>query len=259
MPRYKLTIEYDGQPFAGWQMQADLRTVQGDLTEAVRRFSGEQVLVQGAGRTDSGVHALGQVAHVDLNDQWPAGKVRDALNFHLKPNAIAVVACEAVADGFNARFSATARHYRYRIQSRRAPAAIEASRVWWVPVVLDLEAMQSAAQVLVGRHDFTTFRAAACQAKSPVKSLDRLDVFETGGEIWIEASARSFLHSQVRSMAGGIKMAGAGKWSIADLRAALAARDRTRCPPVAPACGLYLTRVEYGEGRDISRAGFAGS
>lgn len=245
MPRYKLTIEYDGQPFAGWQMQADLRTVQGDLTAAVHQFCGEQVQVQGAGRTDSGVHALGQVAHIDLEREWPADRIRDALNFHLKLNSVVVLACEPVSSDFNARFSATARHYRYRILSRRAPAAVEAGRVWWVPVALDFGAMQRAADVFVGRHDFTTFRAAACQAKSPVKTLERIEVSARDGEIWIEASARSFLHSQVRSMAGGIKMVGAGKWSVSELAAALAAQDRTRCPPVAPACGLYLMSVDY--------------
>lgn len=246
MPRYKLTIEYDGQPFSGWQMQADLRTVQGDLTDAVRTFCGEQVLVQGAGRTDAGVHACGQVAHIDLSRAWPTDRVRDALNFHLKPNAIAVIACEVVGDGFNARFSATARHYRYRVLSRRAPLAIEAHRVWWVPVPLDLAAMQRASEVFIGRHDFTTFRAAACQSKSPVKTIDRIAVFARDNEIRIEVSARSFLHSQVRSMAGGIKMVGTGKWSVAELTDALAASDRTRCPPVAPACGLYLMGVDYG-------------
>lgn len=245
MPRYKLTIEYDGQPFCGWQMQADLRTVQGDLTNAVRSFSGEDVLVQGAGRTDTGVHACGQVAHIDLRETWRPDKIRDALNFHLKPNAIAVRACERVADGFSARFSATARHYRYRILSRRAPVALEAGRVWWVPVPLDIEAMQTGAEALIGVHDFTTFRAAACQSKSPMKTLDRIDVFRHDDEIWIEASARSFLHSQVRSMAGAIKMVGVGKWSPDNIATVLKARDRTQCAPVAPACGLYLMRVDY--------------
>jgi len=245
MPRYKLTIEYDGTPFVGCQIQADGRSVQGELAAAVTRFCGEQVTVRGAGRTDSGVHARGQVGHIDLAKSWPPDKVRDAINFHLKPEPIVVLDCEQVDDEFDARFSATARHYRYRILSRRAPATIEAHRVWWVPVPLDITAMQDAAPVLVGRHDFTTFRAAGCQAKSPVKTLDRLNVTQHDDEIWIAASARSFLHHQVRSLAGALKEVGAGKWSRQDLADALAASDRKRCAPVAPAAGLYFMRVYY--------------
>ncbi len=245
MPRYKLTIEYDGTSFVGWQIQADGCSVQGELTAAIARFCGEQVSVRGAGRTDSGVHARGQVAHIDLAKEWRPDKVRDAINFHLKPNPISVLACEPVSGEFDARFSAKARHYRYRILSRRAPPALEASRVWWVPVPLEAAAMRDAAQELVGLHDFTTFRATGCQAKSPVKTLDRLDVSEHGEEIWIDASARSFLHHQVRSLAGALKAVGAGKWSRQDLAAALAACDRTRCAPVAPAAGLYFMQVDY--------------
>jgi tRNA pseudouridine38-40 synthase len=245
MPRYKLTLEYDGTPFVGWQIQADGRSVQGELAAAIQRFCGEDVVVRGAGRTDAGVHARGQVAHIDLEKSWPAGKVRDALNFHLKPAPVVVVDCVEVGDDFDARFSATARHYRYRILARRAPPALEADRVWWVPVPLDIAAMQDAAPVLVGNHDFTTFRAAGCQAKSPVKTLDRLAVMVVGEEIWIEAAARSFLHNQVRSLAGALKAVGTGKWTRDDLADALAARDRTRCAPVAPAAGLYLMRVDY--------------
>ena len=246
MPRYKLTIEYDGAPFVGWQIQADGRSVQGELAAAVAAFTGEAVTVRGAGRTDSGVHACGQVAHVDLARDWPANKVRDALNYHLKPWPIAVLDSVTVSDEFDARFSATARHYRYRILSRRARVALQAGRVWWVPVPLDVAAMDEAAQVLVGNHDFTTFRSTYCQAKSPVKTLDRLAVFEQGDEIWVEASARSFLHNQVRSMAGALKTVGAGKWTADDMAAALAACDRTRCAPVAPSDGLYLMQVDYG-------------
>ncbi len=245
MPRYKLTIEYDGMPFVGWQIQADGRSVQGELAAAIARFCGEQVVVRGAGRTDSGVHARGQVGHVDLAKSWPPNKVRDAINFHMKPQPIAVLECELVEDEFDARFSASVRHYRYRILSRRAPAVLEANRVWWVPVPLDVAAMQDAAKMLVGRHDFTTFRAAGCQAKSPVKTLDRLDVSQRNDEIWIEASARSFLHHQVRSLAGALKAVGAGKWSRGDLVEALAACDRTRCAPVAPPTGLYFMQVDY--------------
>jgi len=245
MPRFKITIEYDGAPYVGWQIQADERSVQGELAAAITRFCGEQVVVRGAGRTDAGVHARGQVGHLDLAKPWPPDRVRNAINFHLKPQPIAVLTCDLVNDGFDARFSATARHYRYRILARRAPAVLEANRVWWVPVPLDVAAMQDAAQVLIGQHDFTTFRATGCQAKSPLKTLDRLEISQQGDEIWIEASARSFLHHQVRSLAGALKAVGAGKWSRGDLADALAACDRTRCAPVAPAAGLYFMRVDY--------------
>ncbi|SRR6056297_167743 len=245
MPRYKLTIEYDGTPFVGWQIQADGRSIQGELAAAIARFTGETVTVSGAGRTDAGVHATGQVAHIDLTREWPSDTVRDALNFHLKPNPVVVVACQAVDSSFDARFSAVARHYRYRILPRRARPAIDGNRVWWVPVPLDVPAMAGAARVLLGRHDFTTFRAAHCQAKSPVRTLDRLAVTSVGHEIHIEASARSFLHNQVRSMVGALKSVGDGKWTRADMEAALAAADRTRCAPVAPAAGLYLISVDY--------------
>ncbi len=245
MPRYKLTIEYDGTPFLGWQMQADGRTVQGVLAEAIAAFCGEDVMPSGAGRTDAGVHALGQVAHIDLTKDWPADTVRDALNAHLRPDPIAVIAAEPVDNNFDARFSATARHYRYLIVARRAPLALMRDRAWLVPVPLDAVAMAEAAQVLVGNHDFTTFRAAACQAKSPVKTLDQLTVADTGEAIIVEASARSFLHHQVRSMVGALKAVGEGKWTRADVADALAARDRARCAPMAPACGLYLVKVDY--------------
>lgn len=249
MPRFRITIEYDGTPYIGWQIQADGPTVQGQIMAAIARFSGERATVRGAGRTDTGVHATGQVAHVDLSRDWQPHKVRDALNFYLKGQPISIVDCVCADDKFDARFSATARHYRYRILARRAPPALDEHRVWWVPVSLDVAAMQVAARHLVGHHDFTTFRAAGCQANSPLRTLDRLDVFAPGGErgpeIWIEASARSFLHNQVRSMAGALKAVGDGKWSPDDVAAALAARDRKRCAPVAPAAGLYLVRVDY--------------
>jgi tRNA pseudouridine38-40 synthase len=246
MPRYRVTLEYDGTPFVGWQVQSAGASVQGRLAEAIRKFCGETVTPYGAGRTDAGVHALGQVAHFDLTRDWPPDTVRAAVNFHLKPDPIVVVDCAPAPDSFDARFSATARHYLYRILARPAPPALDRDRVWWVPQLLDAAAMAEAALALVGRHDFTTFRAASCQAKSPVKTLDRLAVTAAGAEIRIAASARSFLHHQVRSMAGSLKLVGEGKWAVADLAAALAARDRAACGPVAPARGLCLLRVDYG-------------
>jgi len=246
MPRYRILIEYDGTPFHGWQRQAQGPSVQGALEEALNRFCGEPASVRGAGRTDSGVHALGQVAHFDLQKSWEPFKVREALNFHLKPAPIVVLDCAVAADDFDARYSATARHYRYRILSRRAPPALDRDRVWWLPIQLDADAMGRAAGALLGRHDFTTFRAAQCQANSPLRTLDRLDVSRQGEEIVIAASARSFLHNQVRSMVGSLKLVGEGKWQASDLAAALAAKDRAACGPVAPAWGLYLVRVDYG-------------
>lgn len=245
MPRYKLIIEYDGTPFAGWQRQANGRSVQEAIEDAVAGFSGERVTIGGAGRTDAGVHALGQVAHVDLARDWPADTVRKALNSHLKPEPVAVLAAELAGDEFDARFSARARHYRYRIINRQSPLTIDAGRAWQVRTPLDAGAMQRAAQRLTGNHDFTTFRNADCQAKGPVKTLDRLIVRRQGEEILIEASARSFLHSQVRSIAGSLRLVGEGRWSADDLSDALAAKDRKACGPVAPAEGLYLVKVEY--------------
>ena len=245
MPRYRVTLEYDGTPFVGWQVQAEGLSVQGRLAQAIARFSGESPMPRGAGRTDAGVHALGQVAHFDLARAWPTDTVRDAVNFHLKPEPVVVRDCAVVPDSFDARFSATARHYRYRILARRAPSALDSDRVWWVPQPMNAAAMAAAAQVLVGRHDFTTFRAAGCQSRSPVKTLDRLAVTRAGEEILIEASARSFLHNQVRSMVGSLKLVGEGKWTAADLAAALSAANRAACGPVAPARGLYLVQVDY--------------
>jgi tRNA pseudouridine38-40 synthase len=245
MPRYRLTIEYDGTPFVGWQAQDKGVSVQGALGAAIAAFSGETVPVQGAGRTDAGVHALGQVAHLDLAKDWDTDTVRDALNFHLRPQPIAVLTAQRAAVDFDARFSATKRHYLYRVVNRRADLALEATRAWRVGRPLDDEAMQSAAQRLVGRHDFTTFRAAECQAKSPVKTLERLDVTRSGEELHVTAVARSFLHHQVRSMVGSLIHVGEGKWNADDLATALAARDRARCGQVAPPHGLYLVRVEY--------------
>jgi tRNA pseudouridine38-40 synthase len=245
MARYKLTIEYDGTPFVGWQVQDNGVSVQGVLADAVLAFAGERAAIGGAGRTDAGVHALGQVAHVDLAKDWPPDTVRDALNAHLRPHPIAVLIAERVADDFDARFSAIRRHYRYRIVNRRADLALDAQRAWRISRPLDSAAMHEAAQRLVGRHDFTTFRSTECQAKSPVKTLDRLDVTRQGDEVDVIAVARSFLHNQVRSMVGSLVHVGEGKWSIGDLAAALTARDRTACGQVAPPQGLYLVRVEY--------------
>jgi len=245
MPRYKLTIEYDGAPFLGWQIQDQGPSVQGALIAAVEAFCGERVKVRGAGRTDTGVHALGQVAHIDLARDWPSDTVRDALTAQLRPLPIAVLAAEKVPDSFDARFSARARHYLYRIVNRRADLALERGRAWRLPRPLDAAAMAAAAQRLIGRHDFTTFRHVDCQAKSPVKTLDRLDVTRAGEEIRIDAVARSFLHSQVRSMVGALVFVGEGRWSADDLAAARDARDRSACAPVAPPEGLYLVRVDY--------------
>jgi tRNA pseudouridine38-40 synthase len=245
MPRYKLIIEYEGTPFAGWQIQAEDLTVQGALTAAIEAFTGDKILVQGAGRTDAGVHARGQVAHVDLTREWDTDTVRDALNAHLRPHPIAILAAERTADDFNARTSAVGRHYLYRIINRRPDLTLEAGRAWRVPRPLDAAAMHAAAQRLVGKHDFTTFRSTECQAKSPVKTLDRLDVERDGNEVDIFASARSFLHNQVRSMVGSLVAVGEGKWRPDDLARALDARDRTACGPVAPPDGLYLIKVDY--------------
>jgi len=245
MPRYKLTIEYDGRPFVGWQVQDNGTSVQGVLAAAIAAFCGEEARVQGAGRTDAGVHALGQVGHVDLAKEWEEDTVRDAVNAHLRPHPVAVLKAERVADTFDARFSAIRRHYRYRIISRRADLTFERGLAWRIAKPLDNIAMHAAAQRLVGRHDFTTFRHAECQAKSPVKTLDRLDVERSADEIDVTASARSFLHTQVRSMVGALALVGEGKWTADDVSDALEKRDRTACAPVAPPDGLYLTRVDY--------------
>jgi tRNA pseudouridine38-40 synthase len=245
MPRYKLIIEYDGTPFVGWQVQRDGLSVQGVITAAIAAFAGEQTTVHGAGRTDAGVHALGQVAHVDLRRAWRADRVRDAMNAQLRPHPVAVRAAEGVAEDFDARFSATRRHYLYRVVNRRPDLTLDRNRAWRVPRPIDSGAMHAAAQGLIGRHDFTTFRAADCQARSPLKTLDRLDVERREDEVLIRASARSFLHHQVRSMVGSLIWVGEGRWSAQDLAAALAARSRSACGPVAPPDGLYLVAVEY--------------
>jgi tRNA pseudouridine38-40 synthase len=245
MPRYKIIVEYDGAPFAGWQYQDNSPSVQRTIMTAIEAFCGEKVMVQGAGRTDAGVHALGQVAHFDLASDRPTDTIRDALNAHLRPHPVAILSAEIAAGDFDARRSAVRRHYLYRIANRRPDLAIDRGRAWRVSRGLDADAMHAAAQRLVGKHDFTTFRSTECQAKSPKKTLDRLDVSRAGDEIHISAVARSFLHNQVRSMVGSLVLVGDGKWSANDLAAALAACDRSACGPVAPPDGLYLVRVDY--------------
>ena len=245
MPRYKLTVEYDGAALVGWQRQKNGLSVQEVLETAVARFCGESVVVHGAGRTDAGVHAIAQVAHLDLARDCAPLEMLGALNHHVKPAAVAVLDVERVAASFDARRSARGRAYLYRIVNRRAPLALERGRAWHVGPELDAGAMHAAAQLLLGRHDFTTFRDSLCQAKSPIKTLDRLDVTRSGDEIRVVAEARSFLHHQVRNMVGTLKLVGAGKWRAADVVAALAARDRREGGPTAPPEGLYLVRVVY--------------
>ena len=245
MPRYRLTLEYDGGPFRGWQRQSDGDSVQQALEDAVRAFCGEDVQVVAAGRTDAGVHARGQVAHLDLPRRVAPETLRNALNHHLRPRPVAVLAAAVAADDFHARFSAKARHYLYRVVNRRPPLALEAGRAWQVPTPLDAEIMHDAAQRLIGRHDFTSFRSALCQAKSPVKTLDRLTIRRLGDRLEITALARSFLHHQVRNMVGTLKLVGEGRFPVSHVDAVLAARDRAVAGPTAPACGLFLTRVDY--------------
>lgn len=245
MPRYRLLIEYDGTGYSGWQSQATGNGVQDHLEAAIRAFAGAEVRLKGAGRTDAGVHALGQVAHFDIDRPLRPDTIRDAGNVHLRPHPITIVAADEVPATFDARFSAKRRHYLYRVMARRAPPTLDRHLIWHVKVPLDLAAMAEASKVLIGRHDFTTFRSADCQSKSPVKTLDQLDVREIGNEIHFIVSARSFLHNQVRSMVGGLRKVGDGRWSADDLRASLLAADRTACAPVAPPEGLCLMKVDY--------------
>jgi len=245
MPRYRLTIEYDGGPYNGLQAQAGQPSVQASVEAAVKAFCGQTQRLHAAGRTDSGVHATGQVVHIDLDRDWPADTVRDALNAHLVREPIAVLDAVQVGEDFHARFSAKERRYLYRILARRSPPALEAGKVWHVRKPVDADAMHEAAQALLGHHDFTTFRDIACQAKSPVKTLDVARVERVGEEVRLVFAARSFLHRQVRSMTGSLVEVGLGRWSAGDLKAALDACDRRACGPVAPAAGLYLTEVIY--------------
>jgi len=246
MPRYKLVIEYDGAPFVGWQRQANGLAVQEAIESALYALSGENITIRGAGRTDAGVHAKGQVAHADLSKAWRTDVLRDALNAWLRPHPVAILAAERVEDTFDARFSAVRRHYLYRITNRRAPLTLEAGKSWLVKRKLDAGAMHEAAQTLLGFHDFRTFRDSECQAESPLRTLERFEVVRTDEEIEIFAAARSFLHSQVRSMVGSLEHVGSGKWRVKDMTAALEARDRRRCGMVAPPDGLYLMKVDYG-------------
>lgn len=245
MPRYRLTLEYDGRPYKGFQAQGDLPTVQGAVERAVLAFTGQSVRLQAAGRTDTGVHATGQVVHVDLEKDWPVETVRNALNAHLIDEAVVVLDAEVAVGDWHARFTATERRYLYRIVNRMAPPALDRGRVWHVKKPLDAEAMHHAAQVLVGHHDFTTFRDLQCQAKSPWKTLDVARVSRVGEEVHLVFESRSFLHRQVRSMTGTLAEVGVGRWTADDVKAALEARDRKACGPVAPAEGLYLTGVSY--------------
>jgi len=245
MPRYRVTVEYDGRGLVGWQRQDNGPSVQQAIEDAIFGFCGERTEVIGAGRTDAGVHASGQVAHFDLGPGRPPVTVMKAINYHLKPAAVVVLDCREVDAGFHARFSAIRRSYRYRILNRPAAPTLARGFVWHVIPTLDDRAMAEAAMRLVGRHDFSSFRAVRCQAASPVKTLDRLEVRRAGEEIVIETSARSFLHNQVRAMVGSLKLVGEGRWSPDDLGRALAARDRAAGGPTAPADGLCLTAVDY--------------
>jgi tRNA pseudouridine38-40 synthase len=253
VPRYRIKVEYDGGPFIGWQRQDSGPSIQAALEDAVFALSGERVTVHGAGRTDAGVHALGQVAHFEIAADKRVEEIRGALTFHLKPQPVVVVSAEVAPPDFHARFSATHRRYRYRILNRRTPAAMERGHVWHVPVPLDPEAMQAAADVLIGRHDFNSFRSINCQAKSSIKTLDALAVSPDGEEIRIDVGARSFLHNQVRILVGTLQLVGRGQWRKVDVEDALAARDRTRAGPTAPPHGLCLMEVRY----DGSAAGDA--
>ncbi|HUA51118.1 MAG TPA: tRNA pseudouridine(38-40) synthase TruA [Candidatus Sulfotelmatobacter sp.] len=245
MPRFRLTLEYDGTPFVGWQRQDNGRSVQAALEDAVARFSGETVTAVAAGRTDAGVHACGQVAHIDLAKPWEPFRVAEALNHHLKPEPIAVLGAALAPADFHARFSATERRYRYRIVNRRAPLTLARDRAWQVNQPLDAAAMHAAAQRLIGKHDFSTFRASLCQAASPVKTLARLAVARDGDDVMIDGAAPSFLHHQVRNIVGTLLLVGLGKWHADDVTEALEARDRARGGETAPAHGLYLMGVRY--------------
>jgi tRNA pseudouridine38-40 synthase len=254
MPRYFFTVEYDGTPYVGWQRQANGKSVQGVIEKAILGATGDVVTLGGAGRTDSGVHATGQVAHCDLSKAWKPYVLRNALNAHLRldEEAVSIREVAEVPDQYDSRFSAIKRHYLYRIISRPAPIAIEAKRAWWIRKEIDHEAMHEAAQRLVGHYDFTTFRSAHCQANSPMRTMERLDVTRRGELTEIRASARSFLHNQIRSLAGTLKLVGEGKWTADDVTAALEARDRKACGPVAPPHGLYFLKVDYKDDLDLS-------
>ncbi len=245
MPRYKITLEYEGTPFVGWQWQANGLSIQQILQEALEKFSYEHVLVEGAGRTDAGVHARGQVAHFDLSKEYDPYKVMTAVNFFLRPHPIAILKCERVEADFHARFSANFRRYRYIILNRKALPILDQHRVWWVSKPLDVQKMQEAAQYFIGQHDFTTFRATSCQSASPIKTIDSFEVRSVGEQVWLEVQAKSFLHHQVRNITGTLKLIGEGKWSCEDLKKAMIAKSRAAGGPTAPASGLYFMSVGY--------------
>jgi tRNA pseudouridine38-40 synthase len=245
MSRYKLTLEYDGRAFQGWQRQKNSFSVQEALESAVHAFSGETTTVQGAGRTDTGVHATGQVAHVDIEKAMSLESLQNAINYHLRPHPVVVVKTTEVSDDFHARFSAIGRRYVYRIVNRRAPLVLDVGRAWHLPTPIEEEVMHEAAQRLIGKHDFTSFRSSACQAKSPVKTLDRITVLRKADEIWVTVMARSFLHHQVRNIVGTLKMIGDNKWPVDRIEAILEAKNRAAAGPTAPAAGLYLAAVDY--------------
>jgi tRNA pseudouridine38-40 synthase len=245
MTRFRLTVEFDGRPFMGWQRQAHGPSVQQAIEEAIAAVTGEQAVVHAAGRTDAGVHGLAMTAHADIDKAIPPFRLMEALNAQVRPNPVAILDCEVAPDDWHARFSCIGRDYLYRIANRRAPLTLELGRAWRIARILDAEAMHEAAQILVGLHDFTTFRSVHCQAESPIKTLDRLDVRREGEAVLVEASARSFLHHQVRSMVGCLAMVGQGQWSAADLKAALEARHRAALGLNAPAEGLYFVRARY--------------
>jgi tRNA pseudouridine38-40 synthase len=245
MTRWRLTLEYDGAPFVGWQRQDQGPSVQQTLEEAIGRMTGQRASVHGAGRTDAGVHALAMEAHVDIARPLTPHRLREGINALVRPQPVSVLDVQPVPDDWHARFSCTGRRYRYRILARRAPPAVDKGRVWHIPVGLDLKAMREGAALLVGRHDFTTFRSVHCQSESPVKTLDRLDVAPVGEEIHIEADARSFLHHQVRSMVGCLAMVGRGQWTPDDIRRALEARDRSALGLNGPPHGLYFVSATY--------------
>ncbi|MGV6802222.1 MAG: tRNA pseudouridine(38-40) synthase TruA [bacterium] len=245
MRRYRLVIEYDGTPFCGWQRQLNAPSVQQVLEEAGEKLTGAKAVAVAAGRTDTGVHALAMGAHIDLEKELPAGEVQGGLNYHLRPHPVSVLVAQVADADFHARFSAQKRSYRYRLISRRAPLTLEVNRIWRIGHALNVDAMREAAQALIGQHDFTTFRASQCQAASPVKTLDHISVFRRGVEVWVECSAQSFLHNQVRSMVGSLERIGAERWPVGRMAEILAAADRNLCGPVAPACGLYFLQAEY--------------
>jgi tRNA pseudouridine38-40 synthase len=245
MPRYKLTIEYDGTGLAGWQRQKDTPSVQGHIENSIFKFSGKQVNLCTAGRTDAGVHAIAQVAHFDIDKEYPEETIIGAINQHIKPNKISVIACEQVSDSFHARFSAKKRYYLYKIVNRRSPLALESGRAWFVPVKLDIQEMRKATQYLIGKHDFTSFRDSQCQSASPVKTLDEIEIINYGQEIAIYVSAKSFLHHMVRNITGTLKYIGEGKLSATDIPEILKDKKRCSAGPTAPAHGLYFVKVDY--------------